>query len=116
MSANFYVRPEGACCDQCSRWVHLGKSSAGWAFTFRAYPDGGSKTSTAPSVVTWPVLDYESWLKLLDLGTIYNEYGGEYTREDLLDRIKGTRRGRNDLARSDYLDKDGHRFVPEEFS
>lgn len=116
MSTNFYVRPEGACPTRCDRWVHLGLSASGWAFQFRAYPEGGGKHGSAPDPVTWPVTDFASWLKLLDLGEVFNEYGDEYTKEDLLHRVEGTRRGRNDLARNDYLDKDGNRFVPEAFS
>jgi hypothetical protein len=116
MSTNYYVRPEDACPVQCDRWVHLGKSSIGWAFTFRAYPDGGSEFGMAPSAVTWPVTDFASWLRLLGLGEIYDEYGQPVARDDLLANIEAKRGGRVTLARDDYLDEGGNRFVPEYFS
>src|SRR5579872_2142966 len=113
MGTNYYVRPEGACEKQCSGWVHLGLSSIGWAFTFRAYPE---PEWDGPGAVTWPVTDFASWLKLLDLGGIYDEYGQMVRREDLLELIRSKRSGRNDLNRGEHLDADGNRFVRGEFS
>jgi|SRR5579859_2110111 len=113
MGTNYYVRPEGACEKQCSRWVHLGKSSTGWAFTFRAYPN---PEWDGPDVVTEPVNDFASWRKLLDLGGIYDEHGRQVPEADLLKLIEDRRGGRNDLNRGEHLDAEGNRFVPGEFS
>lgn len=113
MGTNYYVRPKGACETQCSNWVHLGKSSAGWTFTFRAYP----KLEDAPPAVTWPVVDAESWMRLLDLGDIYDEYGQVVTSVELPDRIERKIGGRNDLSDSgEYVDGSGARFISAEFS
>lgn len=112
MSTNYYLRPVGACETKCSNWVHLGKSSGGWGFSFRAYPDADS----APGAVTWPVTDFASWLKLLKLGEIYDEYGQPVTDQELLSLIVSKRGGKNTCYRNDFLDEDGNRFCPEYFS
>jgi hypothetical protein len=93
--------------------VHLGVSSIGWAFTFRAYLD----PLDSPAAVTWLVNDYASWLRLLDLGEIRDEYGQAWTREDLLARVAAKRGGLNALSPElhDFLDDGGNRFVPLEF-
>lgn len=112
MGTNYYVRPKGACPVQCDRWVHLGKSSVGWAFTFRAYPEGCPR----PDAVTWPVTDFESWARLLELGGIYDERGDAIGDYDFLHFIAGKRGGRNECSGAgDYLDADGNRFIPGEF-
>ena len=89
MGANFYVRTPPSCGGKCEQHchgeeIHLGKSSAGWAFTFRAYPDPGD----APEAVTWPVNDYASWLRLTSLAAIFDEYGREITSDELVKRIE----------------------------
>jgi hypothetical protein len=109
---NFYLRPTGACESQCSNWVHLGKSSIGWTFTFRAYPD----PDTAPPAVTWPVTDFASWRQLLDLGGVFDEYGRHVVLADLLALIETQRGGLDDTYGSDFRDEAGNRFVPVEFS
>lgn len=107
MSTNFYVVPPG------SEAVHLGKSAIGWGFTFRAYP----AAAPAPEAVTWVVDDYASWLRLLDLGEVRDEYGHVMARRDLLNLIGAKRGYKNDLhpELGDYLDAGGCRFVPGEF-
>lgn len=118
MGINFYVTAPPSCggkCDQHCRTeeIHLGKSSAGWAFTFRAYPD----PDTAPQAITWPVTDFASWHRLLSLGAISDEYGREVSAEDLLVKIEGKRGGRHHGAGSfAFRDADGNDFIPREFS
>lgn len=113
MGTNYFVRPADACETRCDNWVHLGKSSAGWAFTFRAYLDADS----APPAVTEPVMDAESWMRLLDLGSIYDEYGRIMTDIELLDIIERKLGGKNDLCGpGEFIDADGARFIPGEFS
>jgi hypothetical protein len=115
MSTNYYLRPKDACPTQCSNWIHLGSSSHGWVFTFRAYPkrpDWDDDPASPAPVVT----DFTSWLAQLKLGEIYDEYGTPITADDLVKLIVHKRGGRNDLSRNDYHDADGNHFVPEEFS
>jgi hypothetical protein len=114
MGTNYYVRPKDACPVRCDRWVHLGKSSAGWDFSFRAYPD--RPAWDAHDIITWPVVDYASWLRLLDLGDIYDEYGNPERPKDLLRVIDVHRGGKSTLYRDDFHDGAGHRFTPGEFS
>lgn len=44
MGTNYYLREK--CCKECGRYneLHIGKSSGGWAFSLRIYPDLGIKT------------------------------------------------------------------------
>lgn len=121
MGTNYYVHVPPACGGTCGihckdEKIHLGKSSAGWAFAFRAYPD--PDPAYGPEAVTWPVKDYASWLKLLDLGSICDEYRQPVARDDLLALIENKRGGLNDHAAvfGEYLDPSGNRFIPREFS
>lgn len=117
MGTNFFVKPPDATSDDPDDWIHLGKSSAGWAFTFRGYPEAPSQTG-GPEIVTWPVNDYASWHRLLALGEIFDEYGKPWTAEDLLVKIEGKRGGKHHLAgpgRFAFHDADGNDCIPQEF-
>lgn len=87
MSTNYYVETTGCAnnCGHCAQAVkiHLGKSSVGWQFAFRGY-----ELERMTDVITWPVVDYPSWLHLLDLGRIVDEYGRECPRSELLELIR----------------------------
>jgi hypothetical protein len=112
MGANFFVKPPGVTSDDPDDWIHLGKSSAGWAFTFRAYPDPG----TSPEAVTWPVGNVTQWMRLLYLGEIRDEYGKPYTREELLRKIEAKRLGRHHgPASKAFRDDQNNDFIPVEF-
>ena len=122
MGTNYYVNTPpgcgGKCADHChDRRIHLGKSSAGWAFTFRGYPRDDWDAETE-GVVTWPVTDYTSWLRMLDLGEIRDEYGQPVSRDELVEEIDSKRGGRNNISGGspEYLDADGNRFLPCDFS
>lgn len=117
MGTNYYVRTEPSCGGKCESHchgeeIHLGKSSAGWVFTFRAYPD----PADAPEAVTLPVDDFASWGRLLVLGAIFDEYGSEVDAGDLLAKIEGKRGGLSTLCGSDFLDPEGYLFCSAEFS
>ena len=119
MGTNYYVRV-GECENPCIHCkgpeaIHLGKSSAGWTFSFRAYPelDGtGCSELGRDRIVT----DFPSWLKLLDLGEIEDEYGQPVTRDALLAKIESKRGGRDNMYGSDFRDAGGNRFTSAEFS
>ena len=120
MSTNYYVRTEPSCGGKCEQHchgedIHLGKSSAGWAFTFRAYPH----PDYSNGVVTWNVTDYETWLELLSLGTVFDEYGREVSPADLLAEIKSKRDGHHHVPQpvnGVFRDADGNDFIDREFS
>jgi len=121
MGTNFYVRTQPSCGGKCDQHchgedIHLGKSSAGWAFTFRGYPEAPSQAS-CPEAVTWPVNDYASWHRLLSLGEITDEYGRPWTAEELLVKIEGKRGGRrHEHGSGIFHDSDGNDFLAVEFS
>jgi hypothetical protein len=72
-------------CDHCGRYetIHVGKSSGGWTFSFRAYrhqlsddehPEWGYSHE---SPFGYPVLSRNDWRKVFDTrdGFLKNEYG-----------------------------------------
>lgn len=101
MGTNYYLRPPGACREHCDRWVHLGKSSAGWAFTFQA-SDG--------------VTDYASWAAQLSQGEIYDEYGRLVPAHALIELIDGKRGGQSDPHGMGWYDADGNLFLRVDFT
>lgn len=80
MGTNYYLRfPDTNRCDHCGRsdkgeTLHIGKSSGGWCFGLRVYPERG-------------IYDLPDWLPLFDRGRIYNEYGDETPTADMLKTI-----------------------------
>lgn len=92
MSTNYYAEPVEACavCGHREERLHIGKSSAGWTFGLRVYPERG--------IEDWP-----DWVRWLESGEwrIVDEYGKEVTLTDLTrtvtQRAPGLRR-RHDLA------------------
>jgi hypothetical protein len=67
MSTNFYWRETDEsvcpCCGRVNELLHIGKSSAGWAFQLRIHPSR-------------EINSLEDWIKLwCKKGAIVNEYG-----------------------------------------
>ncbi|MFW6145427.1 MAG: hypothetical protein ACOC4Y_01380 [bacterium] len=74
MGINYYVRfNECECCGHFEEY-HIGKSSAGWCFSLHVDPDEGINN-----------LEDMKWL--MDRGRIFDEYGAEWTKEEMLDKI-----------------------------
>ena len=79
MGTNYYLETsQGELCSECGRGDkakrrHIGKSSAGWVFALRVYPDEG-------------IRDLDDWLPLLvrDGATIRTEYDDEVSVRELL--------------------------------
>src|SRR5687768_116924 len=92
MGTNYYVHvpPCPNACEHCGyeTRIHLGKQSAGWRFLHRAY-----RGERRPAAVTWPVTDHASWLRLLDLGDIYDEYDRRQDRSEFLAFIDAAQTG-----------------------
>lgn len=84
MGTNYYLREK--CCKECGRYneLHIGKSSAGWAFSLRVYPDLGIKS-------------FEDWKAKWNNpeNHIFNEYERSVTVEEMesciLDRAPSVR-------------------------
>lgn len=129
MGTNYYVQTEPCAnaCEHCSMVmrVHLGKSSAGWKFLHRAYTGDEYET---PEVITWAVRDRASWLKLLDLGDLFDEYGRDVSRDELLQLIENKQAtakmshsdprhmGPHWRPSADDFENDGYDFCAREFS
>ena len=76
MGTNYYLIEQPPCI-RCGREYearHIGKSSAGWVFALRIYPDEGINT-------------LEDWKPLLEKGVIKNEYDEVIPFNVMLDAI-----------------------------
>lgn len=121
MGTNYYVRTP-ACdkaCEHCNetKLVHLGKSSAGWKFTLRAYE--GWRIGNPDNPI-------DSWLELANSGAIEDEYGQFCTLRELLALIMSKQTGarHNNPSKAIYegegnpgiFDYGGFDFCDREFS
>lgn len=70
MGTNYYWISDEGKCPRCGRSdneeKHIGKSSGGWCFSLRVYPDEGINT-------------LEDWEERFPFGTIRDEYGDTLT-------------------------------------
>jgi hypothetical protein len=82
MGTNYYVTEEEPCphCGRGGELRHIGKSSAGWCFSLRVYPEEGINT-------------LDDWKEFWAGKAIEDEYGDPVTEEEMLKRI--TERGRD---------------------
>ena len=93
MGTNYYLKNDP--CPHCGRSDdrrHIGKSSGGWTFALRVYPDEGINT-------------LEDWKPLFASGAIEDEYGDDVSCDEMLSAItertwdrKGNPAGYQDLA------------------
>jgi len=120
MGTNYYWKEESKPpCKCCGRpYVntvnHIGKSSAGWTFTFHA---------------TDEIRSYKDWLKKMEseTGIIEDEYGNIISLEDfkkMIEKKKSSKMNHTIYCKEKYrysdqdtwLDKEGHSFSVGEFS
>lgn len=88
MGTNYYFRT-GKICSECGHSsgeeLHIGKSSGGWCFALRVYPERNIN-----NLSDW--INYiDSNLSSDDPGTIVDEYGHKYNLSDLLLKIMNRR-------------------------
>lgn len=86
MGTNFYLTgPDHAPCGECGRgdqpW-HIGKSSAGWVFALRVYPNA---TGMPRTLTDWIALFFDPDYSITD------EYGKKIEPDDMVKRIAGRR-------------------------
>lgn len=126
MGTNYYaVETVCECCGRYDKEYHIGKSSHGWAFSFRGYRHD--------RLISW-----RNWKEFLKNKIIMNEYGERieydefvkmietykspgYMREDGHINLQHNEQGRIDnhpWFNSDYDwdDEDGYSFCTREFS
>ncbi len=73
MGTNYYHRYN--ICSECRRYDkrHIGKSSAGWQFSFKGWKDSEGR----PAIKSWQ--DWKYILKTFKDGQIFDEYGKEWS-------------------------------------
>lgn len=89
--------------------LHIGKSSVGWRFSWRAHPDRGIRSRA----------DWETLFTEGD-AAIFDEYGAlvplaEFRQRAFHEHRNPDHRLRGDLYDGDYLDLDGERFTSVPF-
>lgn len=108
MGTNYYAHYN--ICEHCHRRdiIHIGKSSAGWTFTFHATED---------------IKSYQDWLKFLEneRAVIFDEYNENHTLSWFKDLVESKKNNQLNHAKENsdggsYLDHDGNSMSPYEFS
>jgi hypothetical protein len=103
MGTNYYIHENP--CAHCGRHdepIHIGKSSAGWKFSFNATIH---KT-------------YEEWKAVIEAadGKIFDEYNRPISAKELLD-YAASKRGLHDEGGDQYEQvRDGYRFIYRDYS
>lgn len=107
MGTNYFFRQKR--CEHCGAGLlvgpalHVGKSSVGWQFLFRAHPDLG-----ITSVADWRRRIAEA------PDGLFNSYDASVTQEDFWKMVEAKRDGRR--LDDDGVDSEGYRIVEHEFS
>ena len=116
MGTNYYAKQNE--CSHCGRSddIHIGKSSGGWKFSFQGHPHH------SPPITSW-----KEWQEYLVNCKIVNEYGDEWTLEDLKTLVDS--KFDSDHCQTcycdgkgyhhdhkDYHDPEGHPFYNDDFS
>ena len=107
MGTNYYIKEKPPCptCGHGGTDIHLGKSSAGWAFTFQY--NGGEYYKT--------VVEMREWTRGKQ---IFNEYGEKVSFEEFWDMVEAKQEGmQHSEVTKDFnaLMIDGYSFVNTEF-
>ena len=73
----YYEQPPCTCCKRPYERRHIGKSSAGWMFSLRIYPDD-------------EINDLDDWFKLFSATESYimDEYGTMISVDEMISTIK----------------------------
>ena len=109
MGTNYYANVNICeCCDEAKETIHIGKSSAGWTFSFHS---------------TDEIASYKEWLKVLSGSNtrIKNEYNEIVSLTKFKKMIETKRDAPNNHARDvgtdlDFRDEEGNSFSEGEFS
>lgn len=79
MGTNFYAEQDPTCNNPAhTKTLHIGKSSQGWKFAFRAYDDLG--------LTSW-----DAWRTYLTGRPIHDEYGIAFTLAEFAERVENRR-------------------------
>lgn len=106
MGTNYYVATNHCeCCSRYDKEYHIGKSSMGWAFSFRGY--------RPERLVSW-----KQWKEFLKDKVIMDEYGERMTYDSFVDMIEthkapgyiNPQTGRKNLQHNDSMKNDKYYF------
>jgi len=122
MGTNYYHRTD--ICECCNRYKekHIGKSSAGWQFSFQGYRDYKDQPK---------IESFQDWKReLLADGKIFDEYGREFSFHEFCELVESKQSQPNnhydccaassvavgyDMSQ-DWKDEEGYSFSSSEFS
>ena len=98
--------------------LHLGKSSAGWQFSFQGFK---SSWDTEPLLDGKIVTSFDDWMDVLDSGKfdIVDEYGDFKSVEEFKNLVASKREGKNHaetFPRDSLVDSGGYSITFNEFS
>ena len=106
MGTNYYLHKKVDICPTCGRSdpfepLHIGKSSAGWCFSLRVYPDADDIEEGLPK-------NLEDWKALWSLPnyTIFDEYRREVSPDEMLEKI--TKRTWGESNRDEHFYRNNH--------
>lgn len=110
MGTNYYLH-ERRCdlCGKSDRVMHIGKSSGGWAFSFRAYDDIRSETAWRGKIEEAVALG----------GQIRDGFENVRTPDEfwsLVDEKRSLKKHAVEHPQYSFLDDKGNSFTDEEFS
>lgn len=130
MGTNYYVATNRCeCCNRFDEQYHIGKSSYGWAFSFRGYK---AENGYLNDLRSW-----KEWKEFLKDQLIANEYGEFVPYEKFVDMVEGEKyptwvnptNGHRNLRHNeegrregwfnsqyDWDDEEGFSFCSREFS
>ena len=122
MGTNYYA--ECHTCPVCKKpryALHIGKSSWGWTFSFKAH-DASGAPEEAPEDLS--IQSWKDWEKFLTTSSVIikDEYGSTITLDELKDiifeddRPSKMKRHADSYPTGNFKDSDGHSFSRGEFS
>lgn len=106
MGTNYYTIKNY--CDCCKRFDkdHIGKSSAGWTFSFQS---------------AYNINDYDEWVEnIKSAEKIVDEYGNELTVSEMIEIVESKKNNIHNFAKEHpghgFVDKYGNSFTVSDFS
>lgn len=93
MGTNFYLKKAAVpACSHCGRdeepadeWLHIGKSSAGWCFALRVYPELNEDNARKLGISA--INDLPDWIPLFERYGIVDEYGRDVSTQAMISKI-----------------------------
>lgn len=86
MGINYYLtKPRCPTCGHKADRLHIGKSSAGWFFGLRVYPNiDGELDGRLQGWIPSEIVELDTWRQLFELYPIEDEYGRNVPTEDMI--------------------------------